>query len=302
MRSVALLALTVGALGAACGGAATTPTSPPAQASPGADSNQAGEAIVPILATTVLRVGSQRVAFLLVTGASLVTEPAVAISATHLDGDGLVETVDARFYLWPYGVRGAYSAEVTFDVPGRWRLDITVSSGQAKTAQLIVDVTETSPVPDIGGLPPFAANKTLASVERIAELTSDPTPDPELYLLTIPEALITEQPTVLVFATPALCTSPTCGPQVDTVSELRERHPTEANFIHVEVYDNPDGIQGDLDRAVLSPVVKAWGFPSVAGWFNESWTYILGADGRITHRFEGFVSLGELEEALAEVL
>ena len=299
MRRLVLLALTLGTLAAACGGAAPTPPSPQAQATPRTD---ASGTIVPILATTVLRVGSQRVAFLLVTSDALVTEPTAAISTTHVDGDGRGETAEASFYLWPYGLRGAYATELTFDKPGRWRLDITIGGGEVRSTQLFVDVAEGSPIPDVGELPPFAANKTLASVERIAQLTSDPTPDPELYLLTIPEAIITERPTVLVFATPALCTSPTCGPQVDTVSELRERHPAEANFIHVEIYDNPDEIQGDLDRAVFSPVVETWGFPSVPGWFNESWTYILAPDGRIAHRFEGFASLEELEAALADVL
>ena len=47
---------------------------------------------------------------------------------------------------------------------------------------------------------------------------------------------------------------------------------------------------------------RRWGFTSVPGWFNESWTYVLTPDGRIAHRFEGFTSLEELEAALADVL
>lgn len=58
----------------------------------------------------------------------------------------------------------------------------------------------------------MSPNKTLYTVERLEELTTDYTPDPDLYQLTIAEALITGRPTVIVFATPAFCTSPTCGP------------------------------------------------------------------------------------------
>ena len=130
------------------------------------------------------------------------------------------------------------------------------------------------------------------------ELTTDPTPDPDLYQLTIAEAVITGRPTVIVFATPAFCFSPTCGPQVDTVSELKDLHPGEANFIHVELYDNPSEIQGDLRRARFHDLVDIWGLSSIPDWFNESWTFVLGADGRIAQRFEGFASLEELDAAL----
>ena len=292
----------VGALAAACGSAAvTTPTSQPAPAESPAPAGSMG--VETILATTVLRTGSQRVSFLLATAQSLVRAPAARVATTHLDGDASGQAAQAKFHEWPFGVRGAFSTELRFDEPGRWRIDVAVDyEGTERTGEIIVDVADVSEVPDIGMLPPFASNKTLADVDRIEELTSDPTPDPELYLTTIPEAIITQRPTVVVFATPALCTSPTCGPQVDTVTELRAAHVGEANFIHVETYENPADIQGDLDRAIYSPLVEAWGFTTQPEWFNESWTYILGADGRITHRFEGFVSLVELEAALAEVL
>ena len=94
------------------------------------------------------------------------------------------------------------------------------------------------------------------------------------------------------------CTSPTCGPQVDTVTELKELYSDDANFIHVELYDNPEEIQGDLSKAELNNLVDEWGFSSIAHWFNESWTFVLGSDGRIAQRFEGFATLEELEEVL----
>ncbi len=296
MPKVVVIAALIGMLAAACGGATTT--------TPGSPADRAEHATVElILATTVLRTGTQRFAFLLATAESLVKAPRARVTTAHLDGDADGQVALAGFRLWPYGVRGSYATELSFDEPGRWRIEVAVDhEGAERTGEIVVDVASVSEVRDIGMLPPFASNKTLADVGRIEELTSDPTPDPELYLTTIPAAIITQQPTVLVFATPALCTSPTCGPQVDTVSELRTAHAGEANFIHVETYANPADIQGDLDRAIYSPLVLAWGFTTQPAWFNESWTYILGRDGRISHRFEGFVSLGELEAALAEVL
>ena len=287
MRLLAAVALACVALAAAC---ASPPAPTPTPAPPTVEA---------ILATTDLRVGEQRLAFLLVTDQDIVREPTASVAAAPVDDPGAARTATASFREWPLGARGAYATEIDFDRPGRWRLDLSVGAG---SAAVVVEVAERSSIVDIGGLPPLAANKTLATVERIEQLTSDPTPDLELYTSTIPEALIAGRPAVVVFATPALCTSPTCGPQVDTVSRLRERRPAQAAFIHVEIYDNPADIQGDLANAVYSPLVDAWGFTSTPEWFNESWTYVLGADGRVTARFEGFVTLEELDTALAAAL
>ena len=299
---LALIALTT-ILAIACGRTATAtpaPTSPPIIAVLQAND----EAIMPILATTQLRVGTQRVSFLLVTAQTLIKAPEATVSSTFLgEGQARGESKQAKFRLWPYKVRGAYTTVLTFEKAGPWRLDIEVNGpdGPAQ-GRISLDVTERVPVPEIGSFPPLSPNKTVHTVDSLEELTTDFTPDPDLYQMTIGEAIITGRPTVIVFATPAFCTSPTCGPQVDAVSELKERHVGEANFIHVELYDNPHEIQGDLTKAVLSSLVEEWGLSSIPHWFNESWTFILGTNGRIAHRFEGFVTVDELEEALTETL
>ena len=200
-------------------------------------------------------------------------------------------------------MRGAYTTDLTFGQAGPWRLDIEVNGPDGPIeGKISLDVAERVPVPEIGSIPPLSPNKTVHTVDSLEELTTDFTPDPDLYQMTIGEAVISGRPTVIVFATPAFCTSPTCGPQVDTVSELKERHLGEANFIHVELYDNPQEIQGDLTKAVFHGLVEEWGLSLIPHWFNESWTFILGPDGRIAHRFEGFVTVDELDEALTEVL
>ena len=287
MRSLAAIAMACVALAAAC---ASPPTPTPTPTPP---------VVEAILATTDLRVGEQRLAFLLVTDQDIVREPTASVAWAPVDDTAAARTATADFREWPLGSRGAYATEVDFDRPGAWRLDLTVGTG---SASVVVDVAAESAIVDVGSLPPFAANKTLANVDRIEQLTSDPTPDPELYTQTIPQALIAGRPAVVVFATPALCTSPTCGPQVDTISQLRERRAAQAAFIHVEVYDNPADIQGDLANAVYSPLVDAWGFTTAPNWFNESWTYVLGADGRVAARFEGFATVEELDAALAAAL
>ena len=294
-RALPALTLFLLTLAMACGSAATATGSPKLDVEPTDEG-----AIKPILATTVLRVGTQRVAFLLATTERLVKAPVATVTSIYLgEGEASEERKKAAFHLWPYGVRGAYATQLNFDRPGPWRLDIAVegSDGPANT-QLLLDIAERTTVPEIGTIPPLSPNKTVHTVEGLAKLTTDYSPDPELYQLTIGEAIITGQPTVIVFATPAFCTSPTCGPQVDTVSELKDLYVDEANFIHVELYENPDEIQGDLTKAVLNNLVHEWGLSSIPHWFNESWTFVLGSDGRIAQRFEGFATLEELEEVL----
>ena len=292
-------------LAAACGTAASgpgvaVPPSPPASWSAGG----AEGGISPILATTVLRTGRQRVSFLLVGPDALVKAPEVTVATTYLDGDGVAgETRPAAFHSWPYGIRGSYTTHLTFDQPGAWRLDISVDDGQlAGDTHLTVQVAQKPLVPDIGEIPPRSRTKTLAGEGGLKTLTTAYAPDPDLYLISVEEAIQDAKPDVIVFATPAFCTSPTCGPQTETVAELKESYRGQANFIHVEIYDNPHEIQGDLSRARITGAVQEWGFDRIPGWFNESWTYVLDSEGRVYQKFEGFVTLEELETTLKAVL
>ena len=298
---VPALAILAVSLAVACGsGATATPSSAPATVPAAAGSG----GLEPILATTVLHVGAQRVSFLLTTPDALVKVPQATVTSVFLgDGQPVTETKRAGFHLWPYGVRGSYATEINFDRPGRWRLDIVVDheTVQGRT-HVEVDVAAESIVPGIGTVPPLSHNKTLPNVGDIQRLTTHYSPDPDLYQITIADAVTTGKPTVVVFASPAFCTSPTCGPQTETVTELKEGYGDQANFIHVEIYDNPHLIQGDLSQATLVQSVQDWGISAVPGWFNESWTFVLGPDGAIAQRFEGYATLEELEEALKAVL
>ena len=283
------VAVTAAALAAtACATATPTPTPVPPSSE-----------ITPLLATTVLRTGTQRVAFVLASPSALVTTPQAQVTTSLPGTDGLGESATASFHLWPFGTRGAYVTELTFDRPGDWRLDIRVDGEPAGEASLSLEVAERSIVRDIGELAPFSNTKTLRSEGGdLSRLSTSSQPDPALYRMTVAEALISGKPSVIVFASPAFCTSPTCGPQVETVSELRQAHGDDADFVHIEVYGNPHEIQGDLSRGVYAPALSAWGIDTIPGYLNESWVFVLGRDGRITARFEGYATVGELETAL----
>ena len=271
----------------------------------------AGE-INPILATTVLNVGPQRVAFLLAGKRAIIKAPEAAVTATYR-GDGTAggaggnptpTTMGRAVYRdWPYGIRGSYSVALTFDRAGPWRLDVAVEDGEVQGETTIdLEVVEDSPVPAVGERPPLSRTKTLDEVGDAAQLTTDYNADAELYRISVAEAIESPRPAVVVFATPAFCTSPTCGPQVETVKELKALYRGRADFVHVEIYDRPEEIQGDLSRATLAPAVAEWGFSSLPHWFNESWVFIMDDRGIVRQRFEGYATLEELEAALVETL
>ena len=293
MRRLRLHAALIGALAALLLAAACSSEPTPTPAPTPTPETQEWE---PILGTTVLRTGTQRVAFLLASGSALVRVPETTVRTTFLDGAADGETATAQFHEWPFGTRGSYATQLTFPQAGEWRLDI---EGPGGTATLDVQVDETSVVRDIGQIGAFSNTKTLDSEGGdLSRITSHYQPDPALYEITVAESLFSGRPSVIVFASPAFCTTATCGPQVETVTELREAHPDAADYIHVEVYDNPQEIQGDLTKGRLTPVLAEWGIDQVAHYQNESWTFVLGADGRITARFEGYATLAELEAAL----
>ena len=265
--------------------------------------DRSGEELTVILATTVLEPGQQRVAFLLTTQSGLVKDSMVEFTPVYLPDNAPGDQIATSFNEWPYGTRGTFAAEANFDRPGTWRLDISAAGPDATGwAAVEVEVVDMSPVPALGSIGPLSENKTLSAYGDIALVTTDYSPDPELYEVTIRDAVEGPLPAVIVFASPAFCTTATCGPQVDTVSELRAKYDGQANFIHVEIYDNPDEIQGDLTRARIAPTVDEWGLTQLPHYFNESWTFVLDSEGRVLDRFEGFATLVELEESLQGAL
>ena len=254
-----------------------------------------------IFATPDLGTGEQRVAVVLTSEKGIVRSP-IATLTSYYYADGAAEgemrdTAVALFRPFPLGARGLYAAQMQFDNPGQWGLDIAVLDENANTlrAELRFDVPEQTAAPANGASSPLSDSKTLAT-HGIEQLTTGTLQDADLYQVSIADAIESGMPTVIVMASPAFCTNAVCGPQVDVLSELKNRYKGQAHFIHIDFFDNPDEIQGDLTRARVSPTVLEWNLPST------EWSFVVNADGTIHRRFEGFAPIEELEDALLEVL
>lgn len=193
---------------------------------------------------------------------------------------------------------GVYVTEFSFDAAGPWGAAIsgTLSNGDPfGPLPYRFDVRERTLEPMVGDPAPPSDNLTLQDVSDIRELTTDLQPIPDLYRYTVAEALQTGRPLVIVFATPAFCESRVCGPVMEAiVHPLYQRYREQAIFIHIEPYQLKELREGVARIPVQA--VKDWNLPS------EPWTFVVNRNGRVAAKFEGIVSLEEVEAALKAVL
>lgn len=185
-------------------------------------------------------------------------------------------------------VRGFYVANFDFPSAGTWEATLTNSSGSAAPGAF--SVSEVPSVPEVGTPAPQSVTRTGADAP-LEQITTDPEPEPAFYELTVAEAVTSGKPSVIVFATPAFCTTAICGPTMEIAKAIAPAHP-DVNFVHVEVYENIDDPQGEL---VEVQAVTEWGLQT------EPWVFVVDAAGNVSARFEGTVGAAELERALAQI-
>ncbi len=312
-RVLTIVVLILLLIGIACSGSpAVSPTpvspeptavSPSSQPVPPALPPGLPDPITVTVASTDLAVGDNRVVFGLIRqGKGPIKDAEVSVETFLLKAsgpDGPRQIVPADFQVWPGGSGGVYKVNLTFDETGEWGLGFRLKrpDGLESQAGTRVQVKSESATPALGSAAPRSRNKTSRDVGDLSELTTDAKPDPDLYAKTIAEALDEGIPLVVSFATPAYCKTATCGPQLDTLKQLKTTHSERINFIHVEVYDNPPEIrESGISVAKLAPTLAEWGLPT------EPWTFVIDAEGLVRAKYEGFVSSAELEEAITSTL
>jgi hypothetical protein len=96
--------------------------------------------------------------------------------------------------------------------------------------------------------------------------------------------VVGRKPVMLIFATPALCTSRVCGPVVDVAEQVKAESGDGIQFIHMEVFNDNDASKG------IRPQLAAFGLPT------EPWVFTVGSDGRIVERVEGALGVREMTE------
>ena len=254
-----------------------------------------GEDVAIVPGSTDFGPGRVRLSFLVVDGQGrVVTRPTARVwLARGLEAQPFQRTT-ARSE--PIGVEGSESAEadavfvanLEVEQPGTYWVLAEPVGGEKIQALGNVVVKRKADAPSVGDTVPASDTPTLAGTGRdLKQLTTAKKPDLALYQSSVADALRDHARFVVVFATPAYCTSRTCGPVVDVVSSVRKRHAGSGiRFIHVEIYKDNDPAKGE------NRWVREWKLPS------EPWVFLVGADGRVKERFEGTVSVRELDAAV----
>lgn len=196
-----------------------------------------------------------------------------------------------------------YRAEATFDKAGDWGVEATVTAanGSRRSGRFVFTVRETGMTPQLGAVAPASDNPTATTTDEIARISTDDDPDPDFYRESVAQALAAGEAFAVVFATPAFCTSATCGPTLDLVKTSAAEFKGRMSFIHVEPYEL-EFVEGGL-RPVLSdrnlpvsvPATEQWGLPT------EPYIFVVDSAGRVTAKFEGIASAEELRAAFSRV-
>jgi hypothetical protein len=186
-----------------------------------------------------------------------------------------------------------YVSRFRIPEPGKYWL-LADLLGERETVHALgnVIVQKQDPPPDVGDRAIASDTPTIASAGGdISKLTTRVPPDVSLLRYSVADALKASAPFVVTFATPEFCTSRACGPTVDVVLAAQKRFRRDGiRFIHVEVYEGNDPTNG------YNRWLEEWKLET------EPWTFLVDRRGRIVERFEGVVSVAELEQAIREKL
>lgn len=299
MRAPLLAVLAAaGFLAAGCGGGPGLATSTQPEAPAGSLEalwRAPGEDVAVTAGALDFAPGTNRFPFLVIDGrARPVERPTARVWVSR----GLKQKpfAEATARLENIGVPGGYEADVAriyvveLELPaaGRYWLLAEPVGGRRIQAIGTLDVAARPEAPAVGDRAYPSQTPTLASTGgNLKLLTTDATPERELYRSSVAELLAAHAPFVVAFATPKLCASRTCGPVVDVVEEVRRRlGESPVRFVHVEIYEGNDVAKG------FNRWVGEWKLPT------EPWVFLVGRDGLVKARFEGTVSVRELEAAV----
>lgn len=279
-RPVVLSTLLV--LAQACGASAPGPTAsaaPPLQA---------------VLVASEVTVGEQRVPVGILDRNTPVNEAAVHLRAFRQSAaDPLLSETDAPFKGEGLQGRGVYVGHLRFASAGSWVVEVSARLGsRTSVTQLRVNVLARPSVPAVGDAAPRSKNPTARDVADVQDIDSGIPPD-DMHEVSIAGAIAAHRPALVVFATPAFCTSAMCGPEVHAVQALEPAYRDRLAFIHVEIYQ---GYRPDPAKRSLTPTVQEWGLRS------EPWVFLIDARGTIRAAFEGPTASDEIRSAIDGLL
>jgi hypothetical protein len=184
----------------------------------------------------------------------------------------------------PGEARSYYVVEnVEFDRAGPWIGIAVIKDGDGfQSARLPSPVVGQFPdVVAVGDPAPRISTPTTASVGGDLSKIDTRQPPSSMHEVDFKD-VVGRKPVMLIFATPALCTSRVCGPVVDVAEQVKAESGDGVEFIHMEVFNENDASKG------IRPQLAAFGLQT------EPWVFSVGSDGRVVERTEGALGIREM--------
>jgi hypothetical protein len=269
----------------------------------------------PLITTSELIVGPNRFAFGLLKANRLLDNADVTLRLYSMDGS---EAILAAEFKVPYqsvrqinqersvhrhadgtdhvhvdesGVQGLYVTRLEFSRAGTWGIELLASeaNGPVETVRFAVTVLDAPATPAVGSAAPRSRNLIASDVKNLRQIDTSQKPDARLHQVRIADAIAQGKPQLIVFATPQFCTSRMCGQVVDIVRTLLPTYGKRVAFTHLEIWQ-------DFAEKKMFPTVEEWRLDT------EPWVFVVDSEGIIRAKFEGFVTVRELESALQQIL
>ncbi|MBG92616.1 MAG: hypothetical protein CL792_01355 [Chloroflexi bacterium] len=192
-----------------------------------------------------------------------------------------------------------YIAYFDFVNSGRWGLALNVIDTKNdevyEDLQISLFVHERTSEPQLGEIPPASLQALVSDVNNISEIDSSLSPNPDLHNMTIKEAIELPQPTLVAFVTPGFCQTKFCAPTMEyVVNPLYEKYGNKINFVHIEPFDLKRARSGE--GLFPTKVVTEWNL------LSEPFIFLLNVKGEVSAKFEGIMSLQEVELELEKLL
>ncbi len=284
IAAVGLIALVVGACAPASDGAR-----------PLGDARESAAGLQAVVVSSQLLVGRQRLAIGVLDRNTPINDAQVRVRAYRgSPTDPLANEAPAEFKGEGLEGRGVYVAYLSFGAPGPWVAEIAARQrgGPESITRVPLTVATTGSVPGPGQPAPRSHNLTERDVSDVSYIDSGVPPD-DMHELSIADAIAQQHAALIVFATPAFCTSAMCGPEVHAVQQLEPAYRARVAFIHVEIYRD---FKPEPSRMSLTPTVLEWHLQT------EPWVFLIDATGVIRYAFEGPTAADELRKALEAML
>lgn len=181
------------------------------------------------------------------------------------------------------------------DFPSAGQYDYLVkgtdSAGTPISGNAFVNVVAKGPELAVGMPVPAVRQKVITDPGVTLSMVDSGVPPDTWHDVTVAQALAEHRPMVLYFGEPGYCPSKTCGPTVAILKQLCSQYCTQFSFQHIED-DIPPGPAFVQPTALPNnPAFLAFGLRS------DPWVYFVTSAGVVSDRFEGPVTLDELQGA-----